>query len=145
MIAVDTNVLVHAHRQDSAHHGRALQAVRSLSVDRAPWAVPWPCVHEFLAVVTHPKLFDPPTPTREALQTVEDLFGLSGMQAIGETTDHLEVLRDLVAASRVVGPKVHDARIAAICLAHGVSQLWTADRDFSFFPSLRTHNPLVER
>jgi len=61
------------------------------------------------------------------------------------TAEHVRVLRDLIVVSRVAGPKIHDTRIAAICLAHGVSQLWTADRDFSFFPSLRTHNPLVER
>ena len=39
---------------------------------------------------------------------------------------------------------VHDARIAALCLSHGVRELWSADRDFSRFPALRTRNPLVE-
>jgi predicted nucleic acid-binding protein len=38
---------------------------------------------------------------------------------------------------------VHDARIAALCLQHGVRELWSADRDFNRFPALRTRNPLV--
>jgi predicted nucleic acid-binding protein len=44
----------------------------------------------------------------------------------------------------VTGPLVQDARIAALCLQHGVRELWTADRDFSRFPALGVRNPLVE-
>lgn len=65
------------------------------------------------------------------------------MTALGEDSDHFEVLQRLIAESRVVGPKVHDAHVAAICISHGVSELLTADRDFSYFPQLRTRNPLV--
>jgi predicted nucleic acid-binding protein len=52
-------------------------------------------------------------------------------------------LRRLLAAGRISGPRVYDARIAAICLQHGVRELWTADRDFSRFPQLKTVNPLI--
>jgi predicted nucleic acid-binding protein len=45
--------------------------------------------------------------------------------------------------SHVVGPQVHDARVAALCRLHGIRELWTADRDFSRFPQLRVRNPLV--
>lgn len=48
----------------------------------------------------------------------------------------------LVHAHREDGPH-HDSAVAAICLSHGVTELWTADRDYSFFPTLRTRNPLV--
>lgn len=41
------------------------------------------------------------------------------------------------------GAMVHDGRIAALCLHHGVSELWTADRDFSRFATLAVRNPLV--
>jgi predicted nucleic acid-binding protein len=51
-------------------------------------------------------------------------------------------LLELLVRARVAGPKVHDARIAALCLDHGVSELWTVDRDFSRFP-LVTRNPLA--
>jgi predicted nucleic acid-binding protein len=53
------------------------------------------------------------------------------------------VLARLLANGQVTGARVHDARIAALCLAHGVSELWSADRDFTRFPELKTRNPLV--
>jgi len=46
-------------------------------------------------------------------------------------------------AGQIVGPRVHGARIAALCLQHGVRELWTADRDFSRFPQVKTLNPLL--
>jgi len=53
VIAVDTNVLVYAHRQDSEWHEPATRAVRQLAEgSAAPWTIPWPCVHEFLAIAT---------------------------------------------------------------------------------------------
>ena len=64
------------------------------------------------------------------------------VRLIGEGANHLEWLERLLAGGDVRGGMVHDARIAAICLAHGVTELWTADRDFSRFDQLRTRNPL---
>jgi len=56
-----------------------------------------------------------------------------------------ETLRKLATHAKLSGPRIHDARIAALCLHHGVRELWTADRDFSLFPKLKTRNPLVKR
>ncbi|MFN8082278.1 MAG: TA system VapC family ribonuclease toxin [Kineosporiaceae bacterium] len=143
MIAVDTNVLVYAHRQDSPHHDAARAAVADLAGSRGGWGVPWPCVHEFYSIVTHPRVYDPPTSPGDALRTLDDLAQLHGVRFLGEVDDHLTLLAELIERSGVAGPKVHDARIAAICLGHGVRELWTADRDFSYFPALKTRNPLV--
>ena len=143
MIAVDTNVLVYAHRRDSPHHAPALHTLRSLTESGRPWGVPWPCVHEFLAITTHPRIYRPPTPTDDAVRAVTDLLGLEGCRPLDETSDHLAILTDLLSRARTAGPAVHDARIAAICLGHGVDELLTADRDFGAFPALRTRNPLV--
>src|SRR5436190_2106243 len=68
---IDTNLLVYAHRQDSAWHPRAAHLLRELAEGQAPWAIPWPCVHEFLAIATHPRIFDPPTPLELALDQVD--------------------------------------------------------------------------
>jgi toxin-antitoxin system PIN domain toxin len=143
MIALDTNVLVHAHREDSEHHSAALATLQSLALGRERFAVPWPCVHEFLAIVTHPRIFAPPSTTRDAMAAVAGLAALPNLAFLGEAPDHLGRLADLLGTANVRGPKIHDARIAAICLAHGVRELWTADRDFSYFPSLRTRNPFL--
>jgi uncharacterized protein len=62
---------------------------------------------------------------------------------LGETDGYWVVLQSLLERSKVTGPRVHDARIAALCQLHGVRELWTADRDFSAFPSLATRNPLI--
>jgi predicted nucleic acid-binding protein len=62
---------------------------------------------------------------------------------LSESDDYWAQLSRLVSSSRIRGPQIHDARIAALCLHHGVDRLWTADRDFGRFPDLRTENPLV--
>ena len=51
--------------------------------------------------------------------------------------------RDVALRARVGGPVIHDARVAAICIAYGVERLLTRDRDFALFPELRTENPFV--
>jgi toxin-antitoxin system PIN domain toxin len=145
VIAVDTNVLVYAHRTDSPHHDRALASLTALAKGSAPWGLPYPCVHEFLSIVTHPRVYDPPSAVTVALRAVRSLTELPGCVLLHETADHLAILARLLERSGVVGPKVHDARVAAICLGHGVRELWSADRDFSYFPDLRTRNPLVEQ
>jgi len=144
VIAVDTNILVHAHRADSTHHASAQEALSGLVRGPAPFAIPWPCVHEFFAITTHPRIYDPPSTAEEAMGALERITSVATVRLLGEGADHLERLAGLIGAGRVVGPRVHGARIAAICLSHGVQELWTADRDFSFFPELRTRNPLVE-
>jgi toxin-antitoxin system PIN domain toxin len=143
VIAVDTNVLVYAHREDSAFHARALRCVEALAQSRAPWGVPWPCIHEFLSIVTHPRIYDPPTPIARALDQVEAWLESPSIALLGESELHWPQLKSLIEAGRVAGPQVHDARIAALCLQHGVRELWTADRDFGRFPQLRVSNPLV--
>lgn len=144
MIAVDTNILVYAHRRDAEWHDRAARHVASLAEGRVAWAIPWPCIHEFIAIVTHPRVYEPPTPVPAALGQVDAWFESPRLLLLGEAPDHWTVLRPLIAAGRVRGPTVHDARIATLCLAHGVEALWSADRDFSRFPALRTVNPLSE-
>ena len=144
MIAVDTNILVYAHRADSEWHDRAAICLRELAEGRAPWAIPWPCIHEFLAIVTHPRIYDPPTPVAAALDQIDAWLESPSLVLLTETGDYWGVLRQLLETSRVVGPRIHDARIAALCRAHGVRELWTADPDFSRFPVLVSRNPLAE-
>jgi uncharacterized protein len=143
VIAVDTNVLVYAHREDCEWHRAASGRVRHLAEGRAAWAIPWPCLHEFLAIVTHPRIFLPPTPLARALGQVEAWLESPSVVLLDEGPDYWAVLRTLLESGRVVGPMVHDARIAAICLHHGVQELWSADRDFTRFPRLTVRNPLV--
>lgn len=143
MIAVDTNILVYAHREDSGFHEAAYAAVAKLAEGRGQWAIPWPCVYEFLAIVTHPRIYLPPTPPAAAVDQVDAWLESPSLVLLGESDEYWPALKEQVLASRVVGAQVHDARIAALCLAHGVRELWTADRDFGRFASLTVRNPLV--
>jgi toxin-antitoxin system PIN domain toxin len=145
VIAVDTNILVYAHRADSEHFETASDCLERLAGGRAAWAIPWPCLHEFLAVVTHPRIYDPPTPVRRALEQVEIWIESPTLTLLAESEDHWRELRAIVAAAQITGPRIHDARIAALCTQHGVRELWSVDRDFSRFPGLRTVNPLLDR
>jgi hypothetical protein len=144
VIAVDTNVLVYAHRRDASWHGPAARAVRELAEGLAAWALPWPCVHEFLAIVTHPRIFDPPTPLAAASDQVAAWLESPGVTLLAEAPGYWDILEPVLSAAKVSGPRIHDARIAALCLHHGVRELWSADRDFSRFPGLTVRNPLVE-
>jgi uncharacterized protein len=141
MIAVDTNILVYAHRKDSPWHKRAAATLIELAEGREPWAIPWPCVHEFFSISTHPRIYVPPTPAAVALADLDTWFQSPTLQLIGESGNYWDMLKQTLKASAAVGPMVHDARIAAICRAHGVSALLTADRDFSRF-DLPVRNPL---
>ena len=143
MIAIDTNLLVYAHREDSDWHQRAAAAVAGLAESTREWAIPWPCLHEFLAIVTHPRIFKTPTPATLAIGQVEAWLESPSLVVMSENEPYLEGLRDTLLSSRVTGARVHDARVAALCLSHGIRELWTADRDFSMFPQLKTRNPLV--
>ena len=144
MIAVDTNILVFAHREDSPWHEPAFACLAALAEGRAAWAIPWPCVHEFLAIVTHPRIYSPPSPLQTALAQVEAWFEAPSLVLLAETGSYWpEELRAALMAGRVAGAQVHDARVAAQCSLHGVHELWTADRDFGRFPALEVRNPLV--
>ncbi|MEO8585128.1 MAG: TA system VapC family ribonuclease toxin [Acidobacteriota bacterium] len=143
MIAVDTNILVHAHRAESEWHARAKARVAELAGSDETWAIPWPCVHEFLAVVTHPRIFRPPTPMERALQQVSFWMESPSLALLDEGSGYWDALSSLIRAGGVTGPRIHDARIAALCVLHGVKELWSADRDFGRFRGLKVRNPLV--
>ena len=145
MIAVDTNVLVYAHRREVREHSAARSKLAELASGTAAWAIPWPCVYEFYSVVTNRRIWkDSASTQQEAWYEVEAWLDSPSLQLLSEAQDFAHVLAGLVRRPRVCGPAVHDARIAALCLAHGVEALLTRDRDFSFFPELKTRNPFAE-
>ncbi len=143
MIAVDTNILVYAHREDAPFHQIAVQRVTALAEGRTAWAIPWPCIHEFLAIITHPRIYDPPTPLPLALDQVDAWLESPALMLLAESEQHWSELRSLVETGRMTGARIHDARIAALCRQHGIRELWSADRDFSRFSDLPLVNPLT--
>lgn len=143
MIALDTNILVYSVREDSPWHRPALACVRRLAEGEALWAIPWPCLHEFIAVVTHPRIYRPPTPLADAIRQVDYWMESPTLRLIGDSAAAWVQLKSLLLAGKAVGPLVHDARVVAICKAEGVSEIWTADRDYTRFPGVAVRNPLI--
>ena len=143
MIAVDSNILIYAHRRDSPFFDLAYAIIAALAEGDASWAIPWPCMHEFVSVVTNPRIYKPATSIERTFGQVDAWLASPMLVLLAETDRHLAELRTLATTARAAGPLIHDARIAAICREHGVSELWSADRDFNRFPGLKVVNPLV--
>lgn len=142
MIAVDTNILVYAHRKDSEWNAAAFEKLAELAAHPASWGIPWPCIHEFLSVVTHPRVFSPPSTIEQALDQVSAWLECPNLVLLAEEGDYWPQLQGLIASAKLRGPAIHDARIAALCRLHGVHELWTADRDFSRL-NISVRNPLL--
>ena len=137
MIAVDTNVLVYAHRSGVREHQRALAWLRHLAEGPVPWGLPVFVLGEFLRVVTHPRLFDAPSALEDATASLEGLLSSPSVRVLASGPRYGDLLLDAVRAGRATGNLAFDAQIAAVCREHGISRLLTRDRDFSRFPWIR--------
>ena len=141
MIALDTNILVYARREETAHHARAKEILKEFAEGEQPWALPWPCVYEFIRVVTHPRVFDPPTDLEVVLNDLDSLLQSPSLTLLREGSRHAVFMQRLLRSGQATGNLAHDGHIAALITEHGVSELWTADRDFARFPGIRVRNP----
>jgi uncharacterized protein len=141
MRAVDTNILVYAHRREALEHKAAVKLLTQLTTGAEPWVLPWPCIYEFLRVVTHPKVFHPPSPAGLAWDAVESLLSSPSLVYISEGDRHASILKELLAESPATGNLMHDAHIAALLIEHGVDEILTADEDFRRFRKLKVTNP----
>jgi uncharacterized protein len=143
VLAVDTNILVYAHRRESREHDAASALLRRLAEGTDSWAIPWPCVYEFFSVVTNARIWkDAASSPTQAWDQLAAWMASPSVRLLAETDDFSIIIADFAQRPRVRGPIIHDARVAAICVAHGVEKLLSRDRDFALFPELHTENPL---
>ncbi|MDE0123196.1 MAG: PIN domain-containing protein [Bryobacterales bacterium] len=138
MIAVDTNVLVYAHRSEMPLHRAARARLTALAESPARWAIPVFCLGEFLRVLTHPKLFNPPHSADEASEALTRLLASPSAMVLCPGTGYPQLLAEAIREGNAVGNLVFDAQIVALCREHGVYRLLTQDRDFDRFGKLRT-------
>ena len=138
MIAVDTNILVHAHREESPKHVAAHARVVSLAESPSRWAIPVFCIGEFVRVLTHPRLFDPPYTAHEACEALRRLLASPSLSVLCPGPDYPALLVEAVREANAIGNLVFDAQIVALCREHGIVRLMTEDRDFDRFDNLRT-------
>jgi toxin-antitoxin system PIN domain toxin len=143
MVAIDTNILVAAHRRGAPHHEEALALLKSLAEDDVPFALFWPSLYEFLRVVTHHRVFDPPSTPREALEALEDFLAPPAVRVLSETPAHLALVRRVISEAGVTGNLVHDGHLVALALEHGAHEILTLDADFRRFPHISSRNPFA--
>ncbi len=136
MIAVDTNVLVHAHREDSIKHEPAQARIVALAESPARWAIPVFCIGEFIRVITHPRLFHSPHSADEACEALSRLLASPSVTVLSPGADYPALLVEAIREANAVGNLAFDAQIVALCREAGVSQLVTEDRDFDHFKGL---------
>jgi toxin-antitoxin system PIN domain toxin len=141
VIAVDTNILVYAYDAAAPLHDRARAAVERLLREPA-WGLPWIVAGEFYAFLTSPRRWREPK-SEDAVAALDSLISAPGVHLLTEPPGHWPLLKELLTAAQPRGSDIHDARVAAVCIAGGVTEFWTSDRDFSWYPQLRVRNPLV--
>jgi toxin-antitoxin system PIN domain toxin len=141
--AVDTNVLIYAEIRSSPQHEEARRLLGELAEGALPWAIPWPCIYEFLRIVTHPRVYHPPVPLSVALHDLRSILDSPTLLLLHETPNHSDVMMRVLKESGATGNLVYDAHIAALCLEHGITELISGDRDFARFPSLTVRNPFA--
>lgn len=121
--------------------GAALELVRSLSEGRVPYGLFWPSLYEFLRVVTHHRVFDPPSTIAQGMQALGDFIRPPRAHVLSATDTHHEILDHVMNGSAVTGNLVHDAHLVALSLEHGVHEILTLDEDFRRFPQVGSRNP----
>jgi hypothetical protein len=137
VIGVDTNVLIFAHRRESPRHEVALRRITEIAESDAPWGLPVFCLAEFVRIVTHLRVFSPPSVLADALEFLDQLLESPSVRVLLPTPAYPFVFRQACTAAGVRGNLAFDAQIAAVCREHGIDQLLTADRDFARFAQLK--------
>ena len=141
MKLLDVNVLVYAHREDAPNHHDYRVWLQQLISSAEPFAVPDLVLSGFLRIVTHPKIFDPPTDLDLALRFVQTIRESTHDVVIAPGPRHWPIFTGLVRESRCRGNLIPDAFMAAIAIESGCTWI-TTDRDYSRFKGLSWRHPL---
>lgn len=136
MIAVDTNVLIHANRPELDLHEVARARLSGLAQAEDAWAIPVVVAWGFVRTVTQ-SMFDPPTPMAQALEFVDNLLASPSVRVLRPGPRHWNLLGETIREARIHGGLVTDAVIVALCREHGVDAVLSNDRDFRRFPQVR--------
>ena len=141
MFLPDVNVLVYAHREDSAQHAGCREWVEAMVNGDAAYGLSELVLSGFLRVVTHPKVFTKPSPLADALAFAEQLRGRSHCVPVTPGRRHWDIFRSLCTGAGAKGNLVPDAYLAAMAIESGCEWV-TTDGDFSRFSGLRWRHPL---
>jgi toxin-antitoxin system PIN domain toxin len=136
MIAIDTNILVYAHREELPLHRKAKARLVELAEGIEPWGLPVFCVGEFLRVVTHPRVFDPPSTIRQGVEAIGNLLESPSCVILNPAASFWTILAETARGADAKGNILYDAQIVAVCREHGVVDILSEDRDFCRFEGI---------
>lgn len=136
MIAIDTNVLVYAHREETGLHAAAGRILVAMAESATRWGLPVFCIGEFLRVVTHRRVFNPPSTLSQATGFLTDVIASPSCRIVRPGPEFTSLLVETVLRTGAKGNLVFDAQIVALCREHGIATILTNDRDFDRFHDL---------
>ncbi len=142
MQSPDINVLVNAFREDAAHHDLCRAWLEAAVSRREPVGVSELVLSGALRILTHPRIFYPPTSSAAAAAFVDAVLAQPTVTPLRPGSGHWRIFRGLVASHHLTGNRTSDAYHAALAMEHGCEWV-TLDHDFSAFPGLRLLNLLV--
>lgn len=141
MILVDSNLLLYAHDEESGLHAAARRWLESTLSSPEPVGFAWVSLLAFLRISTDARILRSPLRMDDAISTVDTWLRQPQVVFLQPEERHWEIFRDLLAVGQIRSRLVMDAHLAALAIEHG-AVLYTHDRDFARFPSLRTADPL---
>jgi uncharacterized protein len=141
MILVDVNVLVYAHRMDAPGHPAFNNWLEELINSDQAYGYADLVLSGFLRIVTHPRVFNPPSDLTSALAFAQVIRRQPNAVLISPGPRHWQIFEKLCEIAQVKGNLVPDAYLAALAIESG-SEWVTTDRDYSRFPGLKWRHPL---
>lgn len=142
---VDTNVLLYASNADAAEHDRATALLEHLAAGPALVVLLWPTLLGYLRLATHPAVFAAPLTAAEAEHNIEGLLALPHVRAVGETDRFWPIYRKVAGEVAPRGNLVPDAHLVTLMHLHGVSRIWSRDRDLRRFDGITVADPFAKR
>jgi predicted nucleic acid-binding protein len=143
MIALDTNLLIYAHRAGCVEHHSARRAIEAAAADAGGWGIPAPCVLEFWSVVTHPSAAGGASAAALARRFIESLMESAGAVIFPPPAALVPRCMQLAEQLHVCGPRIFDLQIGLAALEAGATEVWTHDAGFVGLPGLKVIDPLA--
>ena len=143
-VTIDANILLYASDDSSPRHDSAVTLLAQLATGPGLVYLFWPVAMAYLRIATHPSVFHQPLDPAQARQNLDQLVGRAHVRCPGEADRFWQVYQDLVGDDAIRGNLVTDSHIAALMRQHGVSTIFTVDRDFRRFPGITARDPYAE-
>jgi len=143
MIAIDTNLLIYAHRAGVREHRAAQRAIETAANDARGWGISLASVSEFWSIVTHPAARGAPARPSQAMSFMTSLIESGGMRVWLPRAGFAVRLMQLASDLRVAGVRIFDLQIGLTAFDNGATEMWSHDAAFVRIPGLAVVDPLA--